>query len=87
MARHVLMLALLPTVAAADSGTPPKHPTIRPGCAVTGPQTVADKGRAGLKRLDQLPPANEQLTVLRTEGGCQKPVIVRTDIGGYPARR
>lgn len=34
-----------------------------------------------LQRLDQLPPANLILTVLRTIGGCTRPVIVRYDVG------
>lgn len=84
MTRIALLLALLP--AAAVAGTHPERPGIRPDCPATGPQMVEGKGRAGLQRLDKLPPANEQLTVLRTEGGCQKPVIVRTGIGGNPAR-
>lgn len=37
---------------------------------------------AGFRRLDQLPPANEILTVIHAIDGCQKPVIVRHDIGG-----
>jgi hypothetical protein len=39
----------------------------------------------GFRRLDQLPPANEYLTVLRSEDGCQKPVIVRYDVDRKPA--
>ena len=40
---------------------------------------------AQLKRLDELPPANLVLTVLRTEDGCSAPVIVRYGIGA-PAK-
>lgn len=40
---------------------------------------------AQLKRLDELPPANLVLTVLRTEDGCSTPVIVRYGIGA-PAK-
>jgi hypothetical protein len=43
---------------------------------------VAVKSQAHFRRLDQLPPANEQLTVIRSVDGCQKPVIVRYNIGG-----
>ncbi len=38
-------------------------------------------GGAPLHRLDQLPPANLILTVLRTTGNCTTPVIVRYGIG------
>ena len=40
---------------------------------------------ARLRRLDTLPPANLILTVLRREGGCEVPVIVRYGIGDTPA--
>ncbi len=36
---------------------------------------------AKLQRLDQLPPADMILTVLRTTGKCSTPVIVRYGIG------
>lgn len=39
----------------------------------------------GFRRLDQLPPANEILTVIHSEDGCMKPVIVRYRIGGNPS--
>jgi hypothetical protein len=39
----------------------------------------------GFRRLDQLPPANEILTVIHSVDGCQKPVIVRYNIGGNPS--
>ncbi len=84
MTRIALLLVLLPTAAVA--GTHLERPGIRPNCPATGPQMVEAKGHAGFQRLDKLPPANEQLTVLRTEGGCEKPVIVRYGIGGNPAR-
>ncbi|WP_158014165.1 hypothetical protein [Sphingomonas sanxanigenens] len=35
----------------------------------------------GVQRLDQLPPANHYLTVLKVEGGCVKPVIVKYNVG------
>lgn len=43
----------------------------------------ADRSPPGarLERLDELPPANLVLTVLRTEDGCSAPVIVRYGIG------
>lgn len=38
-------------------------------------------GDAIFRRLDQLPPANLILTVLRTTGKCTAPVVVRYGIG------
>lgn len=80
MTRFALLLAMLP--AAAVAGTHPERLSIKPACPSAGPSIVAGKSTEGFQRLDQLPPANEQLTVLRSIGGCQKPVIVRYGIGG-----
>lgn len=43
---------------------------------------AAPPGGNSLRRLDQLPPANEYLTVIRSIDGCQKPVIVRYNVDG-----
>lgn len=78
MIRFALLLALLPAAAAA-SGT---HPADKIGCIRNQAELAEDKGKAGFHRLDELPPANEQLTVIHSIDGCQKPVIVRYGIGG-----
>ncbi len=78
----LLFAALLPAAAVAGASSRPSA-TLASHCPSTSllPASEAD-GTARLRRLDTLPPANEILTVLRTEGGCQKPVVVRYGIGG-----
>jgi hypothetical protein len=78
MRAAIFLLALLPTAAmAADA------PDSQPGCFRNG-VTQADgrSGAPGVRRLDQLPPANTYLTVIRREDGCMKPVIVRYGVDG-----
>jgi hypothetical protein len=72
MRAAILFLAFLPAAALAAADKPAE----KPACVKKGPTTVSN-APAGMKRLDQLPAANEYLTVLRTEDGCTKPVIVR----------
>ncbi|WP_019831446.1 hypothetical protein [Sphingomonas sp. PR090111-T3T-6A] len=83
MTRFALLLALLPATAAV-AGTHHEKPSDAVGCARNQPEMVQGKGKAGFQRLDKLPPANEQLTVIHSVDGCQKPVIVRYGIGGDP---
>ena len=80
MTRLALLLALLPATAAVAG----PHPAKAVGCVRNQPQMVQGKGKSGFQRLDKLPPANEQLTVIHSVDGCQKPVIVRYGIGGDP---
>jgi len=47
---------------------------------------VAVKSRANADRLIDLPPGNLYLTVQRHVDNCVVPAIVRTGIGGNPAR-
>ena len=82
MIRLATLLALLP--AAALAGTHPGTPGLRHDCAAAEPRMVEGQGHAGFRRLDKLPLANEQLTVIHSVDGCQKPVIVRYGIGGNP---
>jgi hypothetical protein len=86
---HRLIAALLPaaTVAAAP---PSAHPDTSPHCSRIGDglhTAEAQRRSGGFHRLDQLPSANEYLTVLRSEDGCQKPVIVRYDVDGRASGR
>ena len=76
-------LALVTTTAAA-----PVAPDARPICQ-NGALHSADRAsdRAQFSRLDELPPANLILTVLRTEDGCSTPVIVRYGIGAPADKR
>ena len=77
----LVAMALLASTGAADPAV-----EARPICPNSGPQ-LADQPapEAQLKRLDELPPANLELTVLRTEDGCVVPAIVRYGIGA-PAK-
>lgn len=75
-------MALMTTTAAA-----PPVPDARPICQnveLHSADRASDK--AQFRRLDELPPANLVLTVLRTEDGCSTPVIVRYGIGA-PAEK
>lgn len=73
--------------AAAAAGTPAPATGVGTICPDTHPKLVDElpSPEAKLKRLDELPPANLILTVLRREDGCIVPVIVRYGIGA-PAK-
>ena len=73
--------------AAAAAGTPAPATGAGPICPDAHPELAAEEPwpEAKLKRLDELPPANLILTVLREEDGCIVPVIVRYGIGA-PAK-
>jgi hypothetical protein len=68
------------TAALAVSAQPFCHErgAVKAGTALQRPD-----GGPTLQRLDQLPPANLVLTVLRTIDGCTRPVIVRYDVGKH----
>ena len=78
----MLIAVMAATVAA---GTPTTG--VAPICPDAHPELAAEEPwpDATLKRLDELPPANLILTVLREEDGCIVPVIVRYGIGA-PAK-
>jgi hypothetical protein len=48
---------------------------------------VAGQNQGGAKRLDDLPPAMYILTVLRSENGCERLVVVRYGIGGRSSQK
>lgn len=85
------LLLLLPLLALGASATAqPFSPDDRsavpgvagmPMCQDSGITRVDETGGAAMRKLGELPPANHILTVLRTENGCIKPVIVRQGIG------
>jgi hypothetical protein len=79
-----MLLAAMALIASAGAAAPATD--ARPICPTAGPR-LADQPapEAQLKRLDELPPANLELTVLRTEDGCIVPAIVRYGIGA-PAK-
>ena len=79
-----MLLAATALVASAGMATPAADAT--PICQNRQPHLAGSPStKAALKRLDELPPANLVLTVLRTEDGCSAPVIVRYGIGA-PAK-
>lgn len=83
-----MLIAMM--AAAAAAGAPAPAAGVGPICPDTDPELAAEEPspEARLKRLDELPPANLILTVLRREDGCIVPVIVRYGIGapGKPDR-
>ena len=75
-----MLLAATALVASAGMAIPAADAT--PICQNSQPHLAdSPSTKASLKRLDELPPANLVLTVLRTEDGCSAPVIVRYGIG------
>jgi len=80
MLRFAILAAPLLIAAAPvrdQSGTTEKCQRIGDGLH----EAVATPGQNGAHRLDQLPPANEYLTVLSVKGGCVKSVIVNYNVG------
>lgn len=78
------MSVLLSLILAA---TAPHDATARiaPICATPGQRQVDAPGKARPKRLDELPPAETYLTVLRESDGCITPVKAREErarVGG-----
>jgi hypothetical protein len=79
-----MLLAAMALIASAGATAPAAD--ARPICQSSELHSVdSPSPEAQLKRLDELPPANLVLTVLRTEDGCSAPVIVRYGIGA-PAK-
>jgi hypothetical protein len=80
-----MLIAIM--AAAVAAGTPAPATGVAPICRDARPELAAEEPwpEAKLKRLDELPPANLILTVLREEDGCIVPVIVRYGIGA-PAK-
>lgn len=61
-------------------------PTVAPVCQSARVETTKARTPVRAQKLNELPNANLVLGVLRSENGCQKPVIVRYDIGSAPKR-
>ena len=55
-------------------------------CQNAGFETAKTRAPVRAQKLNELPNANLMLGVLRSEDGCQKPVIVRYDIGSAAKR-
>jgi len=91
------MLSML-IFAAAAANSPPRVIVVPPElakefapvCKPTAPQLVEGKSKkpVGAQKLNELPNADEYLTVMRfDEKGCQKPAIVAYDIGSAPKKQ
>lgn len=88
---RVLLIALsLPMLIAASEPAKPAPKKVivsRQLCAPNTP-TLAQDGVADgtrvrrLRKLGEMPPAKQQLTVIRTVDGCSVPTVVRENIGG-----
>ncbi|MFM9829827.1 MAG: hypothetical protein ACKVOB_13985 [Sphingomonas sp.] len=76
------IFALLPAAALAQTAPVTKAAApIKPICQDAQLHTAQSGVSVRPHRMTQEPNANEYLSVLRTEGGCTKPVVVRDDIG------
>lgn len=88
---RLLLIALsIPLIGAANQPAKPapkKVVTSRILCAPKGP-TLAQDGIADgtrverMRKLSEMPPAKQQLSVIRTIDGCHVPTVVRENIGG-----
>lgn len=76
----------MPLLAAASAFAVemPPTPATQP-CSARMRRAGGAEGAAGTRKLNEMPPANQVLTVLRYEHGCPKPVVLRRDIGPAPA--
>ena len=81
----VLALALLPAATFAEERDPVRPPvrgSAGPECRNASAQHAKAMGKPARPRnLAQEPAADQYLTVLRLEGGCDKPVKIRESIG------
>ena len=79
------LLVLMPSVLLIAAAPPADKAEPGKGCMNHGVDYAAGRpDPGGFQRLDQLPPANEYFTVIRSIDGCQKPVIVRYNVDGRP---
>ncbi|MBR0552624.1 hypothetical protein [Stakelama marina] len=77
------MLLLLAMAGFAPAQSAPANPALhdKPMCNHAR-STAADRdGSVRVKPLSQEPPADQYVAVLRTVDGCEKPIIVREDVG------
>lgn len=72
-----LLLAATPQMATGPA---------KPICQEHGLRVATRPERARPRTLAEMPPARQVYTVLRTENGCSKPVLVNDRVIGAPAR-
>ena len=81
------MLSVLIFAAASVSPAPATAEAPAPVCQKSKVHTVDARGPVRAQKLNELPNADMVLTVWRfDEHGCEKPAIVRYDIGSVPKR-
>ena len=57
-------------------------------CPRTTSYIAVERGKSPpLKKLNELPPANMYSAVYRRVGGCEKPIVVKYDVGGRSSSR
>lgn len=76
------MLGMIVFAAAAAAS-----PDVRAACQTSEPLPAHARKGPGATELTRLPNANLYLGVLRKEGGCEKPAIVRYDVGAITPKR
>ena len=81
------MLDIMMLAAAAASHALPPEAFSKAMCQDGRVEAVNATPSMRARNLNELPNANMVLGVLRSENGCQKPVIVRYDIGSAVKRR
>jgi hypothetical protein len=82
--------AAQPRIVIPSTGVPATSTVGYPLCHDKGVRTVDARPNAPVRaqKLNELPNANDYLTVLRIdEKGCQKPAIVAYDIGSAPKKQ
>ena len=72
------------TLALAAVPAPLELARALPICREARPALIYDRVDGRPKRLGELPPAQAYLTVMRTENGCIKPVLVREERARRP---
>lgn len=77
----ILVASLLAAPAA------PKAPALLPACSQNELRPARGMPRAGVRKLNEEPPARQLYTVLRVEDGCTKPVPVNDRVIGTTPRR
>ena len=81
----LLSVLALPAAAATPAPAPGGRVVGIPLCKPEGVvRTARDSAPARPRRLNEEPPANLVLAVVRTRGGCMEPVLVREGIGAAP---
>lgn len=85
-----MLLFAAAIVAAVPAATTSKEKPVLTGtpvCQQAALQKVGKAEKRGAHKLSQEPPAKQLKGVLYTEGGCNKPLVVRDEVGNAPRRK